>query len=103
MAKKKIHVFDRAGEFVVEPAMTEITNATDIVRLVNNTTEDLVWKVDDPIPFGAIILEVVQAGKMSGAKNAVAGVNSRSDFQVLMVKSGKKARGNSDPTIIIDT
>lgn len=108
MANKRVHILERDGEFLVLPTMIEMTTA-DNLRIVNQTQEDLIWIVSPAAtgPFGnAQVADVVKAkgGPLhipKAASNAAAlGVY---EYQIIMLKSGKKAKGNSDPVIIIDT
>lgn len=104
MANKKVNVVFRNGDFfVVPPRVTLKSRGTgdgDELTLENQTDEDVIWSLDDPAPFGAPIREIVTSGQLSAPKSArTAGEFA---YQVLMTKSGKKARGNSDPVIIIE-
>jgi hypothetical protein len=105
MAKKrKVLVLFKDGEFVVDPPTVELEfqgGNGDQLRLVNRTNEDLVWSLEDPAAFGASILEIVKSNKFSQVKTA-ASITGVFEYQVLMIKSGKKAKGNSDPVIIIE-
>ena len=105
--KKKVLVLFKDGEFVVDPPTVELEftggggGGGDQLRLVNRTNEDLVWSLEDTTAFGAPILEIVKSNKLSPPKT-VANVTGVFEYQVLMIKSGKKAKGNSDPVIIIE-
>src|SRR5262245_37102068 len=99
MAKKKVMVIEKDGEFLVDPPAVELEfkpGNADELKLINRTSEDLVWRVEDATAFGAAVLEIVQRRKISGAK-VVQNVSGVFEYQVLMVRSGKKATGNSDP------
>jgi hypothetical protein len=116
---KKIHVLERNGDFFVEPPVMDLTGVAvpqnggqgqggipaDTVRLINHTDEDLLWIVNDGTLFnGGAFTDKVNAKSMSGVKSPVNGANFAgfTRYQVLMLKSGKKAHGNSDPVIIIE-
>jgi hypothetical protein len=104
MAKKKVMVIEKDGEFFVDPPAVELEfkpGAADELKIINRTNEDLVWRVEDAAAFGAAVLEIVPRRKISVAKTAQ-NVSGVFDYQVLMIKSGKKAKGNSDPVIIIE-
>jgi hypothetical protein len=104
MAKKKVMVLEKDGEFFVDPPAVELEfklGNPDELKLINRTNEDLVWRVEDATAFGAAVLEIVQKKKISPAKT-VQNVSGVFEYQVLMIKSGKKAKGNSDPVIIIE-
>lgn len=105
MAKKKVHVVFKDAEFVVDPPVVELQfqagGANDQLKLINRTDEDLVWSLEDPAAFGAAVLEIVRRKSISAAKSPQ-NVSGVFEYQVLMIKSGKKAKGNSDPVIIIE-
>ena len=63
-----------------------------MVKVINRTNEDLVWRVEDAAEFGAAVLEIVPRRKISVAKTAQ-NVSGVFEYQVLMIKSGKKAKG----------
>ncbi len=104
-AIKKVHVVDLKGRFRVLPPMVELVPG-DTLRIVNHTGEDLAWVVSEPSLFSGEVGEIVKR-KSAGnppqgrvvSKEATPGPH---DYQIVMLKSGKKARGNSDPMIIID-
>jgi|RhiMetdeSRZDD1v2_1073273.scaffolds.fasta_scaffold1965108_2 hypothetical protein len=102
--KKRVLVSERNGEFVVEPAVIELSGG-DQLRLLNNTDEDLLWIVSNGNLFnGGAFSDNVTAHKPSNPKNPVNTANFAdfAAYQVIMIKSGKKARGNSDPVIIVE-
>ena len=105
MAKKRVMVFDRGGELVVEPPVAELTGG-DVMRIVNNTDDDLVWIVSDTTIFtgGAPVLETIAARKLSSPKTAVNTPNfaATAAYQLISIKSGRKGKGNSDPVIIVE-
>ena len=104
MAKTRALVSERSGEFVVEPPLIELTGG-DTLRVLNNTDEDLVWIVGDTTLFnGGAVVETVASRKLSQPKTAVNTPNFSgfAAYQVVMLKSGKKAKGNSDPVIIVE-
>src|SRR5262245_65787883 len=104
MAKKRVQVFDRNGEYVADPPLAELSSA-DTFKIMNNTDEDLVWVVSDSTLFqGGAIAEVVQARKFSNVKNPTNAANFSgfASYQLIGTKSGKKAKGNSDPVIIVE-
>src|SRR5262245_27190817 len=102
-AKKKVHVIAKGDEFIVDPPAVELDGqGGDQLKLVNRTQEDLVWSVQDTTAFGGgAVLEIVKSKRISPAKTAQ-NVSGVFEYQVLMIKSGKKATGNSDPVIIIE-
>lgn len=103
MPKVRVHVVQLAdGEFAVQPAAVS-ADKNDSVTVINMTDEDLVFRFEHTTVFnGGEKLEVVK----SKQKKNIAIVNTAPDgvypYQVVMLKSGKKAKGNSDPALIID-
>jgi hypothetical protein len=105
MANKKVTVVFKDGEFFVDPPVVTLKfrsrGDADTLKLSNRTDESLVWNVEDAAPFGAPVLELIKKGKVSHVKSAKKAPGTYA-YQVLLVKSGEKARGNSDPVIIIE-
>ena len=105
MANKKVTVVFKDGEFFVDPPVVTLkfrpSGGADTLKLSNRTDEDLIWNLEDPSPFGAPILELVKKGRVSADRKAKKAPGTYS-YQVLLVRSGRKAKGNSDPVIIIE-
>lgn len=102
--KKEVSVTCKDDEFVVDPPVIALEfkdGKGDHLKLINRTDEDLVWHVENPAAFGAKVQEIVQSKKTSKVKTAQ-NVSGVFDYQVLMIKSAKKAKGHSDPVIIIE-
>jgi hypothetical protein len=106
--KVRVHVYEADGEFRVQPPLIELDAAAggDDVEMVNHTGEDLIWYVDaDVLSNNAEAFAVGKSGGKSGNKKPKSkgpGVTRLVTYQVFMVQSAKKAKGNSDPVIIID-
>jgi hypothetical protein len=110
--QKKVHVYvDSEGEFRVWPPVIELDAAKgagnrDDLEFVNHTGEDIVVT----LPAGVVapapdVSNVVKNGGKSGRKKAHsngAGTLRVHNYEVLMAASGKRAKGNSDPSIIIE-
>jgi hypothetical protein len=110
MPKRKVNVFERGGEYVADPPIIELSGA-DTLRIINHTDEDLVWRVNDNTAFqgGNPILETVPKRGANGpgsspAKNVANTANLfvAVSYQLIGVNTGKKAKGNSDPVIIVE-
>ena len=105
-ADKRVQIIERDGEFYAEPPYIELdpgSGNNSKMKIVNRTDQECTWLVTNTTLFqGGIVAEPVAAKSLSAVKtinNAVpAGVY---EYQVIM-KNGKKAKGNSDPVIIID-
>jgi hypothetical protein len=116
MARTPVVVVERNGEFFVEPPMVIMSKPKagpppvpgDSIMIINTTSEDLVLRIEAPGVFGAAAVLRVLAKRGGGAGSRFVGdvQNGAADgeypYQVLMIQSGKKAKGNSDPMIIID-
>ena len=103
-AKIRVHVVKAGSDFFVQPAIVTAEQG-DSLRLVNVTDEDMVFYISDPTPlkFATDQTKFVKAGKKDKIELATAATdNLRFEFQIMMVKSGVKAKGNSDPVLIID-
>ena len=105
----KVVVVDIGGEFFVQPAAAVLEKGSsasnnDFVKIYNAANEDAVFYISTNTVFGAAVSQTqIIASKKSIQlqldNGAAAGVYS---YQVLMVASGKKAKGNSDPVIIVE-
>jgi hypothetical protein len=106
MAKKSVRVVFENDEFKVVPPKVKLKfnkrdKIGDQLTLENRAGEELVWILQDPRPFGQEVLEIVKNGKDSPERTA-RDAPGEYPYQVLMISSGKKAKGNSDPVIIIE-
>jgi hypothetical protein len=102
---KKVHIIENEGEYRVHPPLVEL-NATngDELQVKNNTSDDLVFYVG-PKVFHATnpVAKAIQAGdKVKFTAVAQTGDGNAYTYQILAPKTGKKAKGNSDPVIIIE-
>lgn len=107
--KHKIHVYkDSDGEFRVFPPVLVMQGSprranTDEVELINHTDEDLFWTVPagvfDPAAGHA---EKIDKGLTSAAAKKARNASVAANYVVFMTGSGKKAKGNSDPVLIIE-
>lgn len=105
----KVHVFETDSEFRVHPPVIELNghgNNTDDIEFVNHTAEDLVFYFRPGLFDNDGFAEPVKKnGKKVTSKKAKSQGNGKitvSAYQVVMMPSGKKARGGSDPVIIIE-
>jgi hypothetical protein len=111
MPKVRVRIFERDGEFYVEPPTVFLGySATaadnDKLRIFNSTAEDLVFQIDSDEVFGAAAgtqAQLIKAGKSAKIPVVATAVDGKEyAYRIFMVKSGKKAKGNSDPVLIID-
>lgn len=75
---------------------------TDEVELFNHTDEDLFWTVPAGVFDTTAHNEPIAKGMPSAAAKKARGVNFSANYVVYMVGSSKKAKGNSDPVLIIE-
>ena len=102
MPKVRIQVIESGGDFFVHPP-TVSAEVTDTLRLINTTNEDLLFRFSTNGIVGAGDQTKIVA---SGTRVNVAILNTAPlgayVYQIIMIASGKKAKGNSDPVLIID-
>ena len=107
MAETKVYVVARDGEFFVFPPAIVLTD-DDVLKIMNMTKEDLAFVVPTNDPFGTDVCDVVKkkgSNQPHGGRQVAKGQKQKPDvytYQITMLQSGKKAKGNSDPMIIID-
>ena len=103
MAKVKVQVVERGGEFFVVPP-TVVAEKSDNLVVNNTTTVGLAFVMQGVPngPYGSVnkIEEIAAKSKKSMPIGGGA-VDGEYMFQIVML-NGKKAVGNSDPVLIID-
>ena len=97
----KVHVIESDGEIFVRPPAVS-AEKTDSLRIFNATSEDLVFHIDADVVALADKTKIVKSQKKETLNILNSALDGSYPFQILMVKSGKKAKGNSDPVLIID-
>lgn len=113
MAKVKVVIVEQNGEFFVQPAVAVLDTSgtlanTDKLKIFNSTSEDLVVRISNTAVFDTTgtnkspQLEDVASGASTMRQVAASATLGRYEYEIFMRKSGKKAKGNSDPVIIID-
>lgn len=120
MANKVVHVFENDGEYRVHPPTLNLdVLAADSLTIKNNTGEDIVVcfpaktcitvppvTVPPTPPSGGndpFALLVEKNKKITvNAFTQGAGNSNALPYQVIAPKSFKKAKGNSDPVLIIE-
>jgi hypothetical protein len=113
MARIPVVIVERNGEFFADPGVAVLSKGggggpADSLLIINTTSQDAVLRIPDAGLFvaGQGVLQVLTrrgggANRFTGTVQAGAAVGDYS-YQVLMIDSGTKAKGNSDPQIIID-
>ena len=107
MPNKKVNVFENDGEYRVHPPLIECDFSTgDRLIVRNNTSEDLVlYFPKDTFSAADPTARPLDKGKKIDLGVVVtqgAGNSNAYPYQVIAPKSGKKAKGNSDPVLIIE-
>lgn len=103
---KKVHIFENDGEYRVHPATTQLdANNNDEIEFVNHTIDqDVVFYFGPGLVDTDGFAEAVPKNKpkKKKAKQSTPGNFRISSYQVILLPSCKRAKGNSDPVIIID-
>ena len=106
--KVRVHVYEADGEFRVHPAVVDLDAAApkDDIDWFNHTDEDMVCYFGPGLLDANATSELVakKGGKSETRKPHSQGQDKLkfATYQIFMVQSGKKAKGNSDPVIIIE-
>ena len=106
MADRKVHVYESSdNEYRVEPKLVELKQTTDTLKVRNHSNDELVFFVTS----GAFNLANPQVTNLPPKTLTTIGspINQASSgtlytYQILHPKSGKKAKANSDPVLIIE-
>ena len=103
MPKIRVHVIESGGDFFVQPGIVS-AEKNDSFRIINRTNEDLVFYIKDAsvLKNASDQTKVVDATKKVAIDLSNNAADGSYEYQILMVQSGKKAKGNSDPVLIID-
>jgi ApbE superfamily uncharacterized protein (UPF0280 family) len=106
MAIRKLRVIKRSdGEFgVYPPLQTAKADGAgfDTLRIINKTAEPLLWSVPAAAVAGNVAVNQVVAPNANHTIALDNGADAVFEYQVYMIDSQKKARGNSDPVLIIE-
>lgn len=103
---KKVHIYESDGEYRAHPPLVELDGGTSEQLVIkNNTGDDLVFYIGakalhatDPVA------KPIESGKKITvtAVSQGAGNSNAYPYHVLVPKSGKKVKGNSDPVLIVE-
>lgn len=106
MAIRKIRVIKRAdGEFgVFPPVQTAGADGAgfDKIKLVNKSGEPLLWSLPSAAVSGNVAVNKVLDHNQDHTVTLDNGADAVIEYQVYMINSQKKAKGNSDPVLIIE-
>jgi hypothetical protein len=106
MADRKVHVYESSdNEYRVEPKLVELKQGADTLKVRNHSNDELVFFVT----AGAFSANNPQVTSLPPKALTTVGVPiSQSSsgtlyvYQIMHPKSGKKAKANSDPVLIIE-
>ncbi len=106
MADRKVHVYESSdNDYRVEPKLVELRQGTDTLKVRNHSNDELVFFVTS----GAFNAGTPQVTSLPPKTLTTIGVpiNQATSgtlyvYQVMHPKSGKKAKANSDPVLIIE-
>ncbi len=114
MPQVNVFVVQQDGEFVVQPAIAVLVPG-DKLKIFNTTQDDIVFRLDVPVGSPYPFTAPAPLGPQSLDEIAKGGVLAREvlpplpavrpgiyTYEIFMRQSGKKAKGNSDPMLIID-
>ena len=103
---KKVHIYESGDAYKAHPPFVELDGATnEQIVIKNNTADDMVFYVGAKA-FHATdpVARPLEAGKKITltAQSQGAGNSNAFPYHVIVPKSGKKVKGNSDPVLIIE-
>ena len=111
-SQTEVIVYDADGEYRVFPPVIRLNAANggagaEKLTISNSTDEDLVLYAGADVldNGGNPTLDIVKAGKSLISKPVKSNGNGNTkvfSYQLVAPKSGKKAKGSSDPKIIIE-
>ena len=111
-SQTEVIVYDADGEYRVFPPVIRLNAANgganaEKLTVSNATDEDLAFYAGSDVidNSGNPTLDIVKAGKSFTTKAVKSNGNGNTkvfSYQLVAPKSGKKAKGNSDPKIIVE-
>lgn len=106
---KKVNIYAADGEYRVYPPVIELDGSggnTDDIEFFNDTDEDAIFYFGPGLFDNGSFSEPVEKGKKKKtskkAKSQGPGNRKAATYQIVLMPSGKKARGQSDPVIIVE-
>jgi hypothetical protein len=97
-----VHVIESGGDFFVQPPIVS-AEKNDSLRIINTTNEDLVFNLGVPnVVAPNDQTKLVKKNSKEAVNILNTAVDGTHQYQIVMLASGKKAKGNSDPVLIID-
>ena len=103
MATRVVHVYKNGASYFAYPPVTVLRGGVDQIKVVNHTAEEVQWSVGHG-PFDAARAHSEKVAKDGGVSSSQKARRIRAaiPYKIVGVKSGKRAKGNSDPVVIID-
>jgi hypothetical protein len=106
MADRKVHVYESSDhEYRVEPKLVELKQGADTLKVKNHSNDELVFFVTS----GAFNANNPQVTSLPPKVMTTVGVPISQGssgtlyvYQIMHPQSGKKAKANSDPVLIIE-
>ena len=108
MATKKVHVFENEGEYRVHPPAVTLDGSggnTDDLDIVNHTGEEIIFYFGPGLFASTALFDTVAkngGNKKTNKAKSQGSSGKAAAYKIFGVESGKKAKGNSDPVIIIE-
>jgi hypothetical protein len=106
MADRKVHVYESSdNEYRVEPPLIEVRQTTDTMKVRNHSNDDLLFYViggafnaanPQLVPLPPKTLTTIGSPVLQGVAGTLYA------YQIINPKNGKKAKGNSDPVLIVE-
>lgn len=106
MADRKVHVYESSeNEYRVEPPLIEVRQTTDSLKVRNHSNDELVFYVAAGA-FNNATPQVVPLPPKTmttiGSPVVQATTGTLYAYQILQPRTGKKAKANSDPVLIVE-
>jgi hypothetical protein len=105
MADRRVHVYESSDhEYRVEPPLIEIRQATDNLKVRNHSNDDLLFYVIGGAFHAAnpqVVVLPPKALTTIGSPVLQGATGTLYNYQIINPKNGKKAKGNSDPVLIV--
>jgi len=105
MTEVIVKITRKGQSFIARPAKAPLRPG-DTFILENKTDQPMVFRLESRVPFGnqRRLVEVGERGKTMKRRARRPSWRGQREYpyQILMIESGRKAKGNSDPVIVID-
>ena len=106
MPDQKVHVYESSdNEYRVEPPLIEVKAVTDTMKVRNHSNDDMVFYVIGGAFLASNpVIVALPPKKLTtiGTPVTQATTGTLYTYQIINPKNGKKAKGNSDPVLIVE-